>query len=90
MQIANKSRQKIKSLKNHNFRPIQVIHINFIPLESDLKDLYKYINSNTELLNYKITLEYLTELELSPVMTPALHWSELCWMFVGGRKGQNT
>ena len=52
-QIVNKLGQKNKSLKNRNFRTIQVIHINFISLESDLRELYKYINTNPELLNMK-------------------------------------
>ena len=53
--------QRIKYLKNLNFGTTQVINIKLVPLKSDLKkkNLCKYIKSDSQLLIFKITLDYL-------------------------------
>ena len=43
----------------NNFGTTQVININVVSLKSDVKDLCKYIKSDSQLLIYKITLDYL-------------------------------
>ena len=45
--------------KNHNFGTTQVINIKLVSLKSDVKDQSKYIKSDSQLLIYKITLDYL-------------------------------
>ena len=42
-----------------HLRTTQVINIKLVSLKSDVKDLYKYIKSDSQLLIYKITLDYL-------------------------------
>ena len=44
---------------NHSFRTTQVINIKLVSLKSDKKDLWKYIKSDSQLLIFKITLDYL-------------------------------
>ena len=45
--------------KNRNFGTTQVINIKLVSLKSDVKDLCKYIKSDSQLLIYKITLDCL-------------------------------
>ena len=51
--------QTIKYLKNRNFGTTQVINIKLVSPKSDKKDLCKYIKSDSQLLIFKITLDYL-------------------------------
>ena len=59
LHFVGKLGQKIKYLKNHNFETTQVINIKLVSLKSDEKDLCKYIKSDSQLLIFKITLDYL-------------------------------
>ena len=51
--------QKIKYYKIRNFGTTQVNNIKLVSLKSDKKDLCKYIKSDSQLLIFKITLDYL-------------------------------
>ena len=52
-------RQNIKYLQIRNFGTTQVINIKLVSLKSDLKNLCKYIKSDSQLLIFKINLDYL-------------------------------
>ena len=59
LHFVGKLGHKIKYLKNHNFGTAQVINIKLVSLKSDKKDLCMYIKSDSQLLIFKITLDYL-------------------------------
>ena len=59
LHFVGKLGQKNKYLKNNNFETTQVINIKLISLKSDVKELCKYMKSDSRLLIYKITLDYL-------------------------------
>ena len=61
LHFVGKLGQNINYLKNRNFGTTQVINIKLVSLKSDKqkKDLCKYITSDSQLLIFKITLDYL-------------------------------
>ena len=59
LHFVGKMGQKIKYLKIRNFGTSQVINIKLVSLKSDKKDLCKYIKSDSQLLIFKIILDYL-------------------------------
>ena len=52
--------KKKKKKKFCTFGTTQVINIKLVSLKSNKKDICKYIKSDSQLLIYKITLDYLT------------------------------
>ena len=64
LHFVGKLGQKNKSLKNHNFGTTQAINIKLVSQKSDKKDLCKYIKSDSQLLIFKITLDYLVFADL--------------------------
>ena len=66
--------QKINKFKICNFGTTEVINIKLVSLKSDKKDLCKYIKSDSQLLIFKITLDYLV---LYTFATCMLHTSTI-------------
>ena len=59
LHFVDKLGQQVKYFKNHNFGTTQVINIKLVSLKSDKQDLCKCMKCDSQLLIFKLTLDYL-------------------------------